>query len=111
MEQHEYARLLEYSLHDEPLSASTFSEIHPKFAYVLQTENARIVLEGTSLLAALNEIGRRGWVVYEVMHPDQPHSARAPMSETVLDDFQRRHGWRPRLGLLGGLRSVRRTLH
>jgi hypothetical protein len=111
MEQHEYARLLEYSLHNEPLSANTFTETHLHFAYVLQTENARMVLDGTSLLAALNEIGRKGWVVYEVIHPDQPHSARAPMSEAFLDEFHRRHGWRPRMGLLGGQRSLRRTLY
>ena len=95
MEQHEYARLVEYSLHNEPLSASTYTESHPYFAYVLQTENRRIVLEGTTLLAALNEIGRDGWVVYEVIHPDQPHSVRSPMSEGDLHEFERRHGWRP----------------
>lgn len=111
MEQHEYARLLEYSLHNEPLSASTFTETHLYFAYVLQTENGRTVLEGTSLLAALNEIGRQGWVVYEVIHPTQPHSARSPMSEAHIDELQRRHGWRPRLALLGGQRSLRRRLY
>jgi hypothetical protein len=111
MEQHEYARLFEYSLHNEALSASTFAETHLHFAYVLQTENDRMVLGGTSLLAALNEVGRKGWVVYEVIHPTQPHSARTPMSEDYLDDFQRRHGWRPQLALLGGQRSLRRTLY
>ena len=110
MEQHEYARLVEYSLHNEPLSANTYTESHLYFAYVLQTENRRTVLEGTTLLAALNEIGRDGWVVYEVIHPDQPHSVRSPMSESDLHEFERRHGWRPRMGLLGGLRSVRRML-
>jgi len=110
MEQHEYARLVEYSLHDEPLSANTYTESHLHFAYVLQTENRRIVLEGTTLLAALNEIGRDGWIVYEVVHPDQPHSVRSPMSEGDLHAFERTHGWRPRMGLLGGLRSVRRML-
>ena len=49
-----------------------------------------MVLEATSLLAALNEVGRKGWVVYEVIHPNQPHSARSPMSEADLDDFNER---------------------
>ncbi len=31
MEQHEYARLVEYSLHNEPLSASTYYREPPVF--------------------------------------------------------------------------------
>jgi hypothetical protein len=42
MEQHEYARLVEYSLHYEPLSANTYTESHLHFAYVLQTENGAL---------------------------------------------------------------------
>jgi hypothetical protein len=105
MEQYEYARLLEYSLHND-----INSEVHQTFAYVLQTENGSIILQQTSLLATLNEIGRQGWLVYEVIHPNQPHSARGSMSEAYLDDFRKRHGWRPTMGVLGGQRSLRRTL-
>jgi hypothetical protein len=104
MDRYQYARLLEYSLHNE-----TYSERHPTFAYVLQTDRGSTVLQQTSLLAALNEIGREGWLVYEVIHPNQPHSARGSMSESYLDQFQAIHGWRPRTGAIGGQRSLRRT--
>jgi hypothetical protein len=103
MERYEYARLLEYSLHND-----NFSERQAAFAYVLQTEHGSSVLQQTSLLATLNEIGRHGWLVYEVIHPSQ--SARAPMSEAYLDLFQQTHGWRPGVGQMGGTRSLRRTL-
>ncbi len=105
MDQYEYARLLEYSLDSDNNSAR-----HQSFAYVLQTETGSTVLQQTSLLAALNEIGRQGWMVYEVIHPNQPHSARGSMSETYLDGFRQRHGWRPRMGVLGGQRSLQRIL-
>jgi|SRR5215211_8929536 len=105
MEQYEYARLLEYSLHNDHAL-----EAHQTFAYLLQTENSTTMLQQTSLLATLNEIGRQGWLVYEVIHPNQPHSARGSMSEAYLDAFRRRHGWRPTVGVLGGQRSLRRTL-
>ena len=105
MEQYEYARLLEYSLHND-----NHLETHQTFAYVLQTETATTVLHQTTLLATLNEIGRQGWVVYEVIHPNQPHSARGSMSETYLEHFRQRHGWRPQMGVLGGQRSLRRAL-
>jgi hypothetical protein len=104
MEQYEYARLLEYSLHNDHVDA------RQTFAYLLQTENSTTLLQQTSLLATLNEIGRQGWLVYEVIHPNQPHSARGSMSEAYLDDFRRRHGWRPKMGVLGGQRSLRRIL-
>jgi hypothetical protein len=105
MERYEYARLLEYSLHNE-----SFSERHAAFAYVLQTEYGSTVLHHTSLLASLNEIGRQGWLVYEVIHPTQAHSAKGSMSEANLEQFQRTHGWRPRMAVLGGQRSMRRTM-
>ena len=105
MERYEYGRLLEYSLHND-----NFSERQAAFAYVLQTEHGSTVLQQTSLLATLNEIGRHGWVVYEVIHPSQAHSAKAPMSQAYLDLFQQTHGWRPSVGQMGGQRSLRRTL-
>jgi hypothetical protein len=102
MERYEYSRLFEYSLHNE-----NFSERHTTFAYVLQTEHGSTVLHQTALLAALNEVGRHGWLVYEVIHPSQ---AGGSMSQVYLDQFQQIHGWRPRTGVLGGQRSLRRTL-
>lgn len=99
MEQYEYGRLDEFDLHltmGRPVES----------AYVLTTESGFQLLQPASQFGALNEVGRRGWVVYQ-LSSSMPNGS---MPVSLLDEVATRFGERPSRGQWVAWWLLRRTI-
>jgi hypothetical protein len=103
--QHEYAYLRSYVAHSE---ASLPNEGVDKTAWFfgLETESGEILLDATQPLAALNQIGRDGWMVYSTVAMSN-YVRASPSFYAPLAD---RLGWEVRMVGGGSVFSLRRQI-
>jgi hypothetical protein len=103
--QHEYAYLRSYVAHSE---ASLPSPSIDKTAWFfgLETESGEILLDATEQLAALNNVGRDGWLVYST----EPMSNFVRTSPSFYAPLADRLGWEVRTVRGGAVFSLRRQV-
>lgn len=67
----------------------------PVMAYFFTTETSEVLLTATSIIAALNEVGRDGWEEYRVENQPKPPGKRPGMEIERAKRFQERHDYMP----------------